>query len=132
MPELPRTEDIIEIGFPGEQVVKSFVVERVVHRMVQLSANKAEVHYVPTFEGEGVVVQSKDVPLWRWEFQLHGCLYDPNAKKPVCVCAEGITKCPKHGDQPGWRDTCPLCNKAVLGYCAEGVYCTDDDCKYVA
>jgi hypothetical protein len=32
-------------------------------------------------------------------------------------------------DQPADRE---VCNKAVLGYCAQGEYCTDDTCRYVA
>jgi hypothetical protein len=118
MPELPRMDDTIEIGFPDEQVVKTFVVERVVHKMIQLP------EYIS--------------PPWFWEVQLHGYLDDSketlakNWANIKCVCAQGITKCPKHGDQPAERETCPLCKKAVLGYCAQGEYCTSEDCEYAA
>lgn len=53
------------------------------------------------------------------------------APVPKCICAQGITKCPKHADQPAQREICPLCKKAVLGYCVEGEYCTSDTCRYV-
>lgn len=117
MPEPPRMDDTIEIGFPNEQVVKTFVVERVVHKMVKYA--------------EGPVQYMTDPP-WRWESRLYGYLYDPEEKEPACACAQGVTKCPKHGDQPAERETCPLCKKAVLGYCPQGEYCTSEDCKYVA
>lgn len=47
-----------------------------------------------------------------------------------CICAQGVTKCPRHGEQPAERETCPLCN-SVLGYCVEGQYCTRESCAYV-
>lgn len=47
----------------------------------------------------------------------------------ICICAQGVTKCPAHGEQPAERELCPLCG-AVLGYCMEGEYCTKDDCRY--
>jgi hypothetical protein len=53
-------------------------------------------------------------------------------KRENCICAQGVTKCPRHGEQPAVRATCPECKKAVLAYCAQGQYCTNDDCKYVA
>lgn len=49
----------------------------------------------------------------------------------MCICAQGITKCPKHGNQPAQREICPLCG-AVCGHCPEGEYCTKEECKYVA
>ncbi len=118
LPELPRKDDIVEIGFPNEQIVKTFTVKKVVHRMVQLPDND---------------------PPWHWEFRLHGHLHDPKAraKEPACICAQGITNCPRHGWQPAKREVCPVCKTHVLGYCAQGfspngVYCTDDACTYVA
>jgi hypothetical protein len=115
MPELPREGDIIEIAFPNEQPGKSFIVERVVHQMVYDTEH---------------VQHEIDAP-WHWELRLYGELEEPY-EEAICVCAQGVTKCPKHGDQPAVRDICPLCNKAVLGYCAQGQYCTSEDCKYVA
>lgn len=70
MEALPRKDDIIEVGFPGEQHVKSFSVHRIVHKMIQLRAY--ETKYV-----EGVAVQCRNDPPWRWEFQAHGSLFDP-------------------------------------------------------
>ncbi|SRR6266702_33189 len=52
--------------------------------------------------------------------------------KPKCICAQGVTKCLVHGNQPAERGICPMCKKHFLGYCAEGEYCTSDDCGYVA
>jgi hypothetical protein len=51
------------------------------------------------------------------------------AEEKSCICAQGITKCPKHGEQPAQRGYCPKCG-AVLGYCMEGEYCTKEDCNY--
>jgi hypothetical protein len=118
LPELPREGDVIEIGFPDKQPGKSFTVERVVYQMVY---------------DAGPVRHEIDPP-WHWEIRLFGDIRreaDDWASR-VCVCAQGVTKCPKHGDQPAERETCPLCKKAVLAYCAQGEYCTSDDCKYVA
>jgi hypothetical protein len=127
MPELPRADDVLEIGFPGQSVVRSFIVNRVVHKMIQIPAY--ETKFV-----DGVAIQSMTDPPWCWEYRLHGYLFDPenDYSKAKCICAPGVTECPKHGNQPAARDICPLCEKAVLGYCAEGVYCTDDGCSYVA
>jgi hypothetical protein len=50
-------------------------------------------------------------------------------RKP-CICAQGVTKCPQHGEQPAERGLCPLCG-TVLGYCPQGEYCTQEKCKYV-
>lgn len=75
MPELPRKDDTIEIGFPSEQHVKSFTIWRVVHKMIQLP--RYETQYV-----EGVEVQCKNDPPWRWEFHAHGNLYDPATETP--------------------------------------------------
>ena len=72
---LPRKDDTIEIGFPSEQVVKSFTVWRVVHKMIQL----------PRFETkyyDGIPVQCKNDPPWRWETHLYGSLYDPKSEVP--------------------------------------------------
>jgi hypothetical protein len=115
MPELPRVNDVIEIGFPKEQTVKSFIVERIVHRMVY----------------DERLDFSREEPPWHWELRVYGELQEFEIEAP-CICAPGITKCPKHGNQPAARDTCPLCEKAVLGYCAQGVYCTSEQCKYVS
>jgi hypothetical protein len=120
MLELPHKGDVIEIGFPGEQIVKSFEVEYLVHKMIQLPPHEIV---------DGVL--STNNPPWRWEFRLHGILYDPDVKE-LCVCAQGVTKCPRHGDQPAEREMCPRCGKAVLGYCAQGEYCTSDGCGYAA
>jgi len=129
LPELPRKDDIIEIGFPNQQTVKSFTVERVIHKMVQIPA------YVTKYV-EGNPVQCQNDPPWRWEFHLHGNLYDPNDdwSKRKCICEpnQGAVKCPKHGDQDANRELCPQCRTHVLGYCAQGEYCTSEDCKYVA
>ena len=127
MLEFPRKDDIIEIGFPTQQVVKRFTVWRVVHKMIQLPAT--ETKYV-----EGVPVQCRNDPPWRWEFHLHGYLYDPKSPEAKCICApnQGAVKCPKHGQQDANRPLCPECGKAVLGFCAQGEYCTSEDCKYVA
>lgn len=67
MPELPRKDDLIEIGFPAEQVVKTYVVWRVIHKMIQLPAY--ETKYV-----EGVPVQCKRDYPWEWEIRLVGDL----------------------------------------------------------
>jgi hypothetical protein len=115
MPELPRAGDIINLEFPNDQVGKSFIVERVVHQMIY---------------DENPVFHTEVTP-WHWELHVYGELEELEVEAP-CVCAQGVTKCPKHSDQPAVRDICPLCNKAVLGYCAQGVYCTDENCKYVA
>lgn len=129
MPLLPRVDDVLEIGFPNQQTVKTFTVGRVVHKMIQLPAY--ETKYV-----EGVPVQCHVDPPWRWEFKLHGYLYDPNddwaKRKCICEPNQGAVKCPKHGQQDANRELCPKCGKHVLGYCAQGEYCTSDECKYVA
>jgi hypothetical protein len=129
MPHLPRVDDTIEVGFPGEQVVKEFTVERVVHQMIQLPRTK-------TMYYDGIPVEVQNDPPWRWEYRLHGNLFDPNDTwtKRKCICApnQEAVKCPKHGEQSANRDMCPQCQKHVLGYCAQGEYCTSDDCKYVA
>ena len=67
MPELPHHGDTIELGFPNEQVVKSFLIERVVHKMIQLPAYTTK--YV-----EGNPVQCQNDPPWRWEIRLYGTL----------------------------------------------------------
>lgn len=126
LPELPRKDDTLEIALPGDPHVKSFEVERVVYKMV----------YLPLPEHLEKLRQPGEA-LWKWEFSLYGNLYDPktaydpNAK---CVCSNtpDEMKCPQHGHQSAGRELCPLCQKAYLGYCAQGEYCTDDDCKYVA
>ena len=69
MLELPRKDDVIEIGFEGVQAVKWFVIQAVVHKMIPLPAY--ETRYV-----EGVPVQCRNDPPWRWEFRLHGVLSD--------------------------------------------------------
>jgi hypothetical protein len=127
MLELPHKDDVVEIGFPNEQVVKSFTVERVVHKMIQLPAYQTK--YV-----EGVAVPCRNDPPWRWEFQLHGYLYDPKSVPAKCICLpnQEAVKCPKHGEQSANREMCPQCGKHVLGYCAQGEYCTSDECRYVA
>jgi hypothetical protein len=112
MPELPRTGDVIELSFPNEQPGKSFIVERVAHQMVY-----DEPHAI------------QDAPPWHWELRLYGELEEPEVEA-ICICDQGVTKCPKHGDQPAVRDICPLCGKAVLGYCAAGEYCTSETCRY--
>jgi hypothetical protein len=130
MLELPHKDDTVEIGFPNEQVVKSFTIWRVIHKMIQL----------PTYETkyvEGVAVQCRNNPPWRWEFHLHGYLYDPKSEVPEvskCICfnTPNEVKCPKHGHQSAGRGVCPECRNCYLGYCAQGEYCTDDRCKYVA
>ena len=75
MLELPRKDDTIEIGFPGEQLVKSFTIWRVVHQMIQLPA--VETRYV-----EGVAVSCRNDPPWRWKWRCHGFLYDPKSEVP--------------------------------------------------
>lgn len=127
MPELPHKGDIIEIGFPNQQTVKSFEVRYLVHKMVQIPEYTVE-------SPSTYFATCKNDPPWQWEFRLHGDLYDPSVDwlNSKCICAQGVTKCPKHGDQPANRDLCPLCGGAVLGYCGEGVYCTSEDCKYVS
>ena len=127
MPELPRVDDTIEIGFPNQQTVKEFTVYRVIHKMIQL-------HPTMTRYYDGIPVECQVDPPWRWEFRIHGDLFDPNAPSLVCICkpAQEAVKCPKHGEQEANREMCPLCQKHVLGYCAQGEYCTSDDCKYVA
>ena len=121
LPELPRKDDILEIGFPNEQVVKSFSVRSVVHQMIQVPVDGMD--YVGN-------------PPWRWEFRLHGSLYDPNDDwlKRKCICApnQDAVNCPKHGKQEANREMCPQCGKHVLGYCPQGEYCTSEECKYVA
>jgi hypothetical protein len=112
LPELPRVDDEIEIALPNEQLVKIFTVERVVHRMIYKTEH---------------VQNDIDTP-WYWEIGLHGSLYVPRGEK--CTCAQGVTKCEKHGDQPADREVCPKCGTAVLGYCAAGVYCTSESCQY--
>ena len=79
MLEFPRVGDTIEIGFANQQVVKAFHVRNVIHKMIQLPAY--ETKYV-----EGVGVQCRNDPPWRWEFHLHGDL-----------------QVPKSGDDPGPR-----------------------------
>jgi hypothetical protein len=116
MPELPRAGDFINLEFPNDQVGKSFTVERVVHQMVY---------------NENPVYHTEETP-WHWEFRLYGELNDPYVEGLPCICAQGISICPKHGEQPAERDICPQCEKAVLGYCAQGVYCTSDDCNYTS
>jgi len=118
MPLLPHVGDSIEIGFANEQIVKTFTIERVIHQMIQ----------IPPFN---------DDPPWRWEYRLHGDLYNPKTddwanQKCICEPNQGAVKCPKHGQQDANRDMCPKCGKHVLGYCAQGEYCTSDECRYVA
>jgi hypothetical protein len=127
MPELPHKDDTIEIGFPNEQVVKTFTIYRVVHKMIQLPPYQTK--YV-----DGIPVSCRNDPPWRWEFQLYGDLYDPKAPPLKCICLpnQEAVKCPKHGQQDANRELCPLCKEHVLGYCAQGEYCTSDECKYVA
>jgi hypothetical protein len=129
MPELPRVDDTLEIGFPNQQTVKSFVVQRVVHKMIQLPA--FETKYV-----DGNPVRCLVDPPWRWEFQIHGDLHEPRVPydQAKCICNDtpDEVKCPKHGHQSAGRELCPLCQKSYLGYCAQGEYCTSDYCKYVA
>lgn len=70
--------------------------------------------------------------------QMHCEAFD-NAETPneerqrlyPCICAQGVTYCPDHGNQPAERDLCPQC-QAVLGYCPQGEYCTKRDCHYMA
>lgn len=55
--------------------------------------------------------------------------------KPVkCICEpnQEAVKCPRHGRQEANRPLCPTCGKAVLGFCAQGEYCTSETCSYVA
>lgn len=111
METLPRVGDTVEIGFPDSQVTKTFAVEEVIHKMIKIAYNND--------------------PPWRWEYQLHGNLYTPYQKEP-CTCAQGVTKCGRHGEQPEEREMCPECKTHVLGYCAQGEYCTSDDCEYIA
>jgi hypothetical protein len=129
MPTLPRQGDTLEIGFPNQQTVKLFEVERVIHKMIQLPAY--ETKYV-----EGVPVQCHVDPPWRWELQLHGSLQEPfveyEDRKCLCSNTPDEVKCPKHGHQSAGREICPNCLKCYLGYCAQGEYCTSDSCKYVA
>jgi hypothetical protein len=124
--ELPREGETIELGFPNKQTAKIFHVEEVVHRMISLPPY--ETKYV-----EGVAVPCRNDPPWRWEFKLKGTLIEPE-KERVCTCwnTPGETKCEKHGHQSGGREKCPQCGKAYLGYCAEGEYCTLEQCSYVA
>jgi hypothetical protein len=75
MPELPRKDDTIEIGFPNQQVVKSFTVWRVIHKMVQLPRYETKSY-------DGIPVQCQNDPPWRWEIHLHGYLYDPSTEVP--------------------------------------------------
>lgn len=49
-----------------------------------------------------------------------------------CICAQGVTKCPAHGEQPAEREICPQCKNNVLCYCAQGQYCASDECRYVS
>lgn len=49
----------------------------------------------------------------------------------VCICAQGVTKCPAHGNQPAKRGLCPLCG-SVICYCPQGQYCSKEDCRYVS
>jgi hypothetical protein len=114
LPELPREGDVIEIALPKHEVAKCFEVERVVHRMIYKTEH---------------VQNDVDTP-WYWEVRLYGSLWEPAEEK--CNCAQGVTKCSKHGDQPAEREICPLCGEAVLGYCAAGVYCTSEGCRYTA
>jgi len=120
MPELPHVGDTIEIGFVNQQTVKSFEIDKVVHQMIQ----------IPPFN---------DDPPWRWEYRLHGDLFDPKNdwsdwEKRRCICEpnQQAVKCPKHGEQSANREMCPQCGKHVLGYCPQGEYCTSDECRYVA
>lgn len=56
--------------------------------------------------------------------------------KHICICnlpenyCKDIT-CPSHGKQRP-DELCPECRTHVLGFCPQGCYCTDDDCRYVA
>ena len=129
MPELPRIGDTIEIGFPNEQTVKSFTVDQVIHKMIQIP------HYTVDNPATYFATVKIDAP-WRWEYRLHGNLYDPNddwtKRKCICQPNQEAVKCPKHGDQGANRELCPQCGKHVLGYCAQGEYCTSDECRYVA
>jgi hypothetical protein len=131
MPEIPHKSDVVEIGFPTQQTVKMFIVERTFHKMIQLPAY--ETKYL-----DGHPVQCKVDPPWRWEFRVHGTLHDPEEFIPYeerkCICApnQDAVKCPKHGQQDANRELCPKCGTHVLGYCAQGEYCTSEDCKYVA
>lgn len=124
MPVPPRVGDTVEIAMPEDAHAKSFTVERIAHRMVYLPDHLEK-------------LKQPDESPWRWEFRAHGVLSDPhdddpNFERPLCSCAQGVTWCPAHGNQPAERDLCPVCKTAVLGYCAEGVYCTDGSCPYVA
>lgn len=58
----------------------------------------------------------------------------PEPERKCCICApnQEAVRCPKHGEQSANREMCPQCGKHVLGYCAQGEYCTGDDCGYVA
>jgi hypothetical protein len=71
MEVLPRKDDTIEIGFPNEQVVKSFTILRVVHKMIQIPRYATE-------DYDGLPVD----PPWRWEIHLYGSLYDPKSEVP--------------------------------------------------
>lgn len=75
LPELPRKDDIIEIGFPNQQAVKSFTIWRVVWRMVPLPQYEMRLY-------DGIPVECRNDPPWRWEIQLHGYLYDPTEAAP--------------------------------------------------
>ena len=75
MEVVPRFGDLVEIGFPNEQIVKTFHVSRVVHKMIQLQ--REEIRYV-----EGVPVSCKIDPPWRWEVRLYGSLFNPKKEVP--------------------------------------------------
>lgn len=75
MPELPRAGDLVEIGFPNEQTVKTFTVWRVIHKMIQMPVY--ETKYV-----EGVPVQCRRDYPWEWEVRLEGDLFDPKTQVP--------------------------------------------------
>jgi hypothetical protein len=114
LPGLPRVDDEIEIALPNEPLARHFQVERVVYKMIYKTEH---------------VQNDIDTP-WYWEIRLYGALWEPSTDK--CTCAQGVTKCDRHGEQPADREICPVCEKSVLGYCAAGVYCTDETCSYCA
>jgi hypothetical protein len=115
MPGIPRVDDEVEIALPNEPLAKHFRVERVVYKMVYKTEH---------------VQNDIDTP-WYWEIRLYGTLWKP-IEALECTCAQGVTKCDRHGKQPAHRDICPKCRKAVLAYCAAGVYCTTETCDFAS